>query len=83
MSLEDLKSAKKKVVGSKQTSKAIEKGSVRAVYIARDADPRVVDSIIKTCDEKGIPVEYTDSMAELGKSCGIEIGAASAAVLLE
>jgi large subunit ribosomal protein L7A len=81
MPLDVLRAARKKVVGTKQTSKALERNFVKSVYVARDADPKVVGNIIRFCEEKSISLEYVDSMLELGKACGIEIGAASAAVL--
>ena len=35
------------------------------------------------CKQKGVPVTYVDSMKMLGKACGIEVGAAVAAVVNE
>lgn len=81
MSLDRLKMAKQKTIGTKQTAKAVEKGQVSAVYIARDADEHVVRDLLRTCQLKQIEVVYVDSMAALGKACGIEVGAATAAVL--
>jgi len=33
------------------------------------------------CQSRNIAVTYVDSMKELGKACGIEVGAATAAIL--
>jgi len=81
--LESLRKAKKRTVGTKQTQKAIEKGVAKMVFIARDADDRVVRNIIRGCQEGSIQVEYVESMAELGRACGIDVGAASAAIIDE
>jgi len=79
--LESLKEARQKVVGSKQTFRAIEKGEAEKVFVAKDADAKVVDPIVQQCQQKGIELYYASSMSELGRSCGIKIGAASAAIV--
>lgn len=81
MSLERLKSARKKSIGVKQTAKAIEKGSTQTVYVARDADDHVTRELIKSARDKGLELVLIDSMVALGKACGIEVGAAAAAIL--
>ncbi|MCG0238212.1 MAG: ribosomal L7Ae/L30e/S12e/Gadd45 family protein [Bacillota bacterium] len=81
MSLERLKAAKKKTVGAKQTAKAIEKGLARVVFVARDADPAVTENVIAAAQARQIEIVYVDSMAQLGKACNIDVGAAAAAVV--
>jgi large subunit ribosomal protein L7A len=78
---ESLKNAKKVVVGLKQTGRALEKGGVRSVYFAKDADNRLLRPIFDTCRSKQIQTIEVSSMDELGKACGIKVGAAVAAVL--
>lgn len=81
MSLERLRTARKKSIGTKQTAKALEKGSTRMVYVARDAEEHVTREIMKLAREKGLEPIIVDSMVALGKACGIEVGAAAAAIL--
>lgn len=81
MSLERLKTARKKSIGTKQTAKAIEKGNTRLIFVAKDAEEHVTREIVKTAREKGVEVVVAESMLALGKACGIEVGAAAAAVL--
>lgn len=78
---ERLTGAKAKTVGTKQTLKALQKDQVKVVYVARDAEERVVRELLRLCAEKNVEVVYADSMARLGQACGIQVGAASAAVL--
>ena len=78
MTVELLKQATKRVVGNKQTAKAIQKGTV---YIADDADVRVVQPLLDACAEARVNVEKVATMQELGKACGIHVGAATAAIL--
>lgn len=81
MSLERLKAARKKSIGTKQTAKAIEKGSTRTVFVARDADDHVTREIVRIAREQGLELILVDSMVTLGRACGIEVGAAAAAIL--
>jgi len=70
-----------KVVGVKQVKRALAAGSVRRVFLARDADPRLTESVEELCAEKGVETETAPSMRELGRACGISVGAAVAALL--
>ncbi|MEW8976879.1 MAG: ribosomal L7Ae/L30e/S12e/Gadd45 family protein [Symbiobacterium sp.] len=81
MNLERLKAAHKKTIGTKQTVKAIAKGRARVVYVARDAEEHVIRGVIEAAREKGLEIQEVESMVALGKACGIEVGAAAAAIL--
>ncbi|NMB38835.1 MAG: 50S ribosomal protein L7ae-like protein [Firmicutes bacterium] len=70
-----------RLVGMKQTLRALETASVEAVYIAQDADQAVVRPIIEGCKELGVNVVYVETMAELGRACQIDVGAAVACIL--
>ena len=69
------------VVGVKQTVKAIKNGTVKTVYIAKDADDKLIQSVKVLVDENSLEVVYVNTMKDLGKLCGIDVGAATAAVL--
>lgn len=71
----------KKVVGIKQAKRAINNNEVQTMYVAEDADLKVVRDIIHLCNEKSIGIIYVKSMKELGKACGIDVSAAVAAIL--
>lgn len=83
MPLERLSGARRKVVGSKQTLKAIDRNQAKVVYVARNAERQVVDPIVQACSGKSVPVIQVENMQLLGKACGIEVGCAAAAVLEE
>lgn len=80
MPLDDLAEATNKVVGTKETTKAVQFGEAKVVFIAEDADEHVTAPLIKICEEKDIPFEKIETMKELGRAAGIEVGAAAAAV---
>ena len=69
------------VVGSKQLKKALRANRAEVVYLAENADPAVTEPIAVMCGELHIQITWIRSMAELGRACGIEVGAAAAAVL--
>ena len=74
-------SKSKVVVGAKQLRKAVKAGRVRCVFLAENADPAVTEPIEELCTANHIQVTWVPSMAELGRVCGIEVGAAAAAVV--
>ncbi len=78
--LESLKSGKKNV-GVKQTLKAVENGIAECVFIARDAEPKVITSLKELCQQQSVDIVYVDNMKQLGKACGIEVDAAAACLL--
>jgi large subunit ribosomal protein L7A len=81
MPIERIRQAKRVLVGTNQTMKALNDNRVMEVFLAKDADKRILDSIIQLCQEREVAYEYVDSMKELGKACGIQVNAAVAAIL--
>ena len=69
------------VVGAKQLKKAVKAGRVRYVFLAENADPAVTEPLEELCAANHIQITWVPSMTELGRSCGIEVGAAAAAVV--
>ncbi|KAB2329213.1 50S ribosomal protein L7ae-like protein [Cytobacillus depressus] len=82
MSYEKVLQAKELVIGTKQTVKAMKSGATNAIVIAKDADQKVITSVITVATELNVPVLYVDSMKKLGKACGIEVGAATVAIII-
>ena len=72
----------KRVVGVKQSRKAIREGRACRVHLACDADPALTEPNAAECAAAGIPVETGQTMAQLGRSCGIAVGASVAAELI-
>ena len=71
----------KVIVGAKQLRKALQKGVCRYVFLAENADPAVTEPLVEMCTANHIQITWVHSMTELGRSCGIEVGAAAAAVV--
>ena len=79
-SLENLRN-RKTVVGAKQLRKAFAKGTVRWVFLAENADPVITEPLEAQCKRNHVPYTWIASMADLGRACGIEVGAAAAAAV--
>ena len=72
---------KQVVVGAKQLRKALKNGRACFVYLAEDADPAITAPIEAQCQENKVSYAWISTMRELGRACGIEVGAAAAAAL--
>lgn len=85
VSIDDIRQAKRKTIGTNQTLKALKQpsGRVLCVYVAKDAEPRVTEPVVQLASRLGVPIEWVDTMRQLGKACGIEVGAATASILAE
>ena len=73
--------SQEKVIGVKQSRKAVREGRAKRVYLACDADPAITEPVAVSCEAAGIPVETEHTMAQLGRACRITVGASVVAVL--
>ncbi|MEN8907067.1 MAG: ribosomal L7Ae/L30e/S12e/Gadd45 family protein [Clostridiales bacterium] len=78
--IEELKTCKK-AIGLKQSIKALENETAKKLYIANDAEEKIVKNIIEMAKSKNITVNYVDSKKLLGKLCGINVGAAVVSII--
>jgi len=68
--------------GTNEATKAIERGISKLVVIAEDVEPpEVVAHLPIICDEQGAAYAFVPSKQELGKSLGIDVTSAAAAIL--
>lgn len=68
-------------IGVNETTKATDKGIAQLVVIAGDVEPEeIVMHLPVLCEEKKIPYVYVPSKLELGRSSGIDVGAAAIAI---
>jgi len=81
LSYEKVQQAANVIIGTKQTVRALKSGQVQEVIVAKDADPHIKDSIIQTAKTMDVPITVVDSMKKLGKACGIDVGAATVAII--
>lgn len=76
-------SGSNKVVGAKQAKRALRDGRAIRLYMAMDADPRLLQPLVQEAVNRQVPVQQVPSMRELGQSCGIAVGAAVAVLTKE
>ncbi len=79
--MQELRASHKRIVGLKQTVKAVKSGNAKNVYVAEDADDFIKQSVIGACNDAKLRIIYVKSMKELGDACGIDIGASTAAII--
>ncbi len=78
--LADLR-GRKVVVGAKQLKKALATGQANQVFLAENADPALTQPIEALCLEHSVRCAWVPNMVDLGHACGIDVGAAAAAVV--
>ena len=71
----------KVVVGARQLKKALISGKARLVCLAENADPALTGPIQVLCQQNSVACAWVPSMADLGRACGIDVGAAAAAAV--
>ena len=62
--LEELK-AGSRVVGAKQTRRALKDGRAKRVYMAKDADPRLLQPLVQEAVRQRVPLIQVDTMRHL------------------
>jgi large subunit ribosomal protein L7Ae len=68
--------------GTNETTKAVERGIAKLVYIAEDVQPpEVVAHLPLLCDEMRIQYIYVPSKNRLGMSINIPVGSAAASII--
>ena len=70
-----------KLVGVNQVRKAVLRGTTKTVFIAEDAEQRLIAPILEICENIEIQIVWVHTMKQLGKACGIKVGAAAAALI--
>lgn len=72
----------KKVIGIKQCTKLIKNNKGKVLYVAKDANDKLISPIIQLAKEKNIEIVEVSTMKELGKIGGIDVNS-SAILTLE
>ena len=68
--------------GTNETTKAVERGNAELIYVAEDVQPEeVVMHLPELSDEKNVPYIFIGTQDDLGRSAGLEVGSAAAAIV--
>ncbi|ABS20472.1 50S ribosomal protein L7ae-like protein [Bacillus cytotoxicus] len=81
MSYQKVSNAENVIVGHKRTLKAIKNGIVKEVVVAEDADMRLTHVITQAALQHNIPVTKVESIRELGRVSGIQVGASAIGII--
>ena len=69
-------------IGIRQAMRAVVSNQpIQRVYIAKDADRKIVGKLERLCRERGIELCYTDSRLALGRSPRIDVGASTLTIV--
>jgi large subunit ribosomal protein L7Ae len=70
--------------GTNETTKVVERGVAKLVYIAKDVEPpEIVAHLPLLCDEKNVPYLYINTKSMLGQAAGLHVSCAAVAVVDE
>ncbi len=68
--------------GTNEVTKAIERGTAKAVFYAADVEPKeIVQHIPILCKEKKIPCKEVDNKNKLGIAAGLPVAASSIVII--
>ena len=79
--MDALKSASRRVVGTKQLLRALKAGTVSRAYVANDADTFLYQRVMLAAEEAKVPVTRVATMKELGEACCVAVNTAAAGLL--
>jgi large subunit ribosomal protein L7Ae len=68
--------------GTNETTKAIERGTAKLVYVAEDVQPpEVVAHLPLLCEERKTAFIFVPNKTRLGQATGLDVGSAAACIL--
>ena len=70
--------AMRTVAGTRQALREITRGRARRVYVAMDAQERIISEVRAAAEAAGAPIEEISDMAALGRKCRIQVACAVA-----
>lgn len=80
--LNQVKNVKEKIIGLKQTLRAVQQDRIKTVCVANDLEEYVLNKVAEQCLERAVPlIRLPYGQKELGRACNIEVGAAVVALL--
>ena len=63
----------KKVIGIKQSTKAMKNGEGKILYVAKNANDKMVTPLVELAEKGGIEIKHVKNMKILGEMCGIDV----------
>lgn len=66
------------LIGIKQVTRALTANKALGVWLAEDADAKLLEGIVQLAKAQSVPIQYVPTMKALGRICQIDVGAAAA-----
>ena len=79
--LENLKKSSCKIAGRNNVLKSIRSGSAERVFVSKDIDNFLSQTIVNNAQEHNVPITYVENSVQLAKACNISVKTATAAIL--
>ena len=75
------RNVEKKVIGIKQCTKLLKSDEGKVLYVAKDANAKLISPIIQLAKEKNINIVEISTMKELGEISGIDVKSSTVLIL--
>ena len=73
--------APERIAGVNSVTRKLKAGSVGKIFLAKDADPHLLQKLIELADRCGTAIEWVDESKQLGRACAVMRKTAAAALL--
>lgn len=73
----------RRIAGTRQVLRALSAQQALVVFLARDAESRIQDSVLSACREQGVPLREIATMQLLGRLMKLSVPTAAGAILRE
>jgi large subunit ribosomal protein L7A len=70
-----------RVTGFRQVIRALDSGTLISAQLAQDCDASMMEKLLAAFEGAGVPYQLIPTRDELGKLCGINVGAAVAGIV--
>lgn len=70
-----------RITGFRQVIRALDAGTLIDAQIAVDADVPIKEKLLTALQDANVPYQFISTREELGKLCGISVGAAVAGTI--
>ena len=71
----------RKVIGIKQCTKLIKNNEGKVLYVAKDANAKLISPLIELAEKENIKIVEVSTMKELGLMSGIEVRSAATLII--
>ena len=71
----------RRIVGINSVLRKLKAGCVCKVFLSKDADMKLLKSVVAEAEAKQVPIEWAEDSTQLGRACAVARKTAAAALL--